>query len=160
MVLTMKLTSFAYNLCDGTADSEVVFADHDDKKKMKLYSDRRYASLTLNLFLSHSLTNALNLFLSRPVSLSIFLTSLFSIACKHSLSFTLSLSISLCQSHYKYFSLSTSIHIYLFLTLLLSHFSSTAESSPSESSLIPWSSSDMCSASHVYSLDRVSPLSI
>ena len=42
MVLTMKLTSFAYNLCDGTADSEVVFVDHDDKKKMKLYSDRRY----------------------------------------------------------------------------------------------------------------------
>ena len=42
MVLTMKLTSFAYNLYDGTADSKAVFADHDDKKKAKLYSDRRY----------------------------------------------------------------------------------------------------------------------
>ena len=45
------------------------------------------ASLTLNLFLSHSLTNAIYLFLSHPVSLSIFLPSLFSISCKHSLSF-------------------------------------------------------------------------
>ena len=41
MVLTMKLTSFAYNLYDGTEDKKIVFADHDDKKKMKVYSDRK-----------------------------------------------------------------------------------------------------------------------
>ena len=119
MVLTMKLTSFAYNLCDGTADSEVVFADHDDKKKMKLYSDRRYASLTLNLFLSHSLTNALYLFLSRPVSLSIFLPSLFSISCKHSLSFTLFLflPVSLTRSIFLSLPLFISIYFLLFFSL-------------------------------------------
>ena len=41
MVLTMKLTSFAYNLYDGTADKKNVFAVHDDKKKIKLYADRK-----------------------------------------------------------------------------------------------------------------------
>jgi lysophospholipid acyltransferase len=32
MVLTMKLTSFAYNLYDGTADKKRVFAKHEDKR--------------------------------------------------------------------------------------------------------------------------------
>ena len=41
MVLTMKLTSFAYNLYDGTEDKKNVFADHDDKKKKKVYSERK-----------------------------------------------------------------------------------------------------------------------
>ena len=42
MVLTMKLTSFAYNLYDGTADRKNVFpaAPHEDKKKAKVYGDR------------------------------------------------------------------------------------------------------------------------
>ena len=43
MVLTMKLTSFAYNLYDGTYDRKNVFpaSPHEDKKKAKIYSDRQ-----------------------------------------------------------------------------------------------------------------------
>jgi D-alanyl-lipoteichoic acid acyltransferase DltB (MBOAT superfamily) len=42
MVLTMKLTSFAYNLFDGTADRDKVFKDYDaNDKKGKIYADRR-----------------------------------------------------------------------------------------------------------------------
>lgn len=41
MVLTMKLTSFAYNLYDGTADKKKVFAVHEDKKETKIYADRK-----------------------------------------------------------------------------------------------------------------------
>eukprot|EP01041_Mallomonas_annulata_P011135 gene11135-23274_t len=41
MVLTMKLTSFAYNLYDGTYDKKNVFATYDDKKKTRIYSDRK-----------------------------------------------------------------------------------------------------------------------
>ena len=39
MVLTMKLTSFAYNLYDGTADKDNVFPStpHEDKRKAKVY---------------------------------------------------------------------------------------------------------------------------
>ena len=60
MVLTMKLTSFAYNLYDGTADRKAVFADYDDKKKVKLYTDRKYVPLpTLSfnsiVYLQHAL---------------------------------------------------------------------------------------------------------
>eukprot|EP01035_Chromulina_nebulosa_P033094 gene33094-44290_t len=42
MVLTMKLTSFAYNLYDGTADKDNVFPSkpHEDKRKAKVYQDR------------------------------------------------------------------------------------------------------------------------
>lgn len=46
MVLTMKLTSFAYNLYDGVADRKNVFPEkpHEDKRKAKVYADRqRYA---------------------------------------------------------------------------------------------------------------------
>lgn len=42
MVLTMKLTSFAYNLYDGTADKKKVFAVHEDKKQAKIYADRKW----------------------------------------------------------------------------------------------------------------------
>lgn len=43
MVLTMKLTSFAFNLFDGTADAKNVFpaAPHSDKRKAKVYQDRQ-----------------------------------------------------------------------------------------------------------------------
>lgn len=43
MVLTMKLTSFAYNLFDGTADAKNVFpsSPHPDKKVAKVYQDRQ-----------------------------------------------------------------------------------------------------------------------
>lgn len=41
MVLTMKLTSFAYNYYDGTADRERVFKDHEDKKVAKIYAERK-----------------------------------------------------------------------------------------------------------------------
>ena len=41
MVLTMKLTSFGFNLYDGTFDKSKVFASYDDKKKQRIYSDRR-----------------------------------------------------------------------------------------------------------------------
>ena len=43
MVLTMKLTSFAYNLYDGTYDRKNVFptTPHTDKKKAKMYADRQ-----------------------------------------------------------------------------------------------------------------------
>lgn len=46
MVLTMKLTSFAYNLYDGTADKANVFSVHADKKKAKIYSDRQKFAIT------------------------------------------------------------------------------------------------------------------
>mmetsp|Transcript_34143 Transcript_34143/g.32569 ORF Transcript_34143/g.32569 Transcript_34143/m.32569 type:complete len:522 (+) Transcript_34143:207-1772(+) len=47
MVLTMKLTSFAYNLHDGTADHEKVFSTkHEDKKKIKMYGDRKKFAIT------------------------------------------------------------------------------------------------------------------
>lgn len=45
MVLTMKLTSFAYNLYDGTYDKARVFGSHDDKKKARIYSDRKKFAL-------------------------------------------------------------------------------------------------------------------
>lgn len=41
MVLTMKLTSFAYNLHDGTADRKRVFAKHDDKRLARVYAFRK-----------------------------------------------------------------------------------------------------------------------
>jgi len=43
MVLTMKLTSFAYNLYDGTADRERVFpaTPYADKRLSRLYNERR-----------------------------------------------------------------------------------------------------------------------
>lgn len=44
MVITMKLTSFAYNLYDGTYDFKRVFATYDpinDKKKARVYGDRK-----------------------------------------------------------------------------------------------------------------------
>lgn len=48
MVLTMKLTSFAYNLFDGTADYKRVFPEkpYEDKKKAKLYGDRKRFAIT------------------------------------------------------------------------------------------------------------------
>jgi len=50
MVLTMKLTSFAYNYYDGTYDKKRVFPEkpYEDKKKAKLYDDRkRFAIMKL-----------------------------------------------------------------------------------------------------------------
>eukprot|EP01038_Epipyxis_sp_PR26KG_P009308 gene9308-12542_t len=43
MVLTMKLTSFAYNFFDGTADRKRVFPDtpYSDKRVAKVYGDRQ-----------------------------------------------------------------------------------------------------------------------
>lgn len=41
MVLTMKLTSFAYNLYDGTADKKNVFADYPEGSKAKVYKYRK-----------------------------------------------------------------------------------------------------------------------
>jgi MBOAT, membrane-bound O-acyltransferase family len=48
MVLTMKLSSFAYNLYDGTADYKRVFPDtpYTDKKSVKLYGDRQRFAIT------------------------------------------------------------------------------------------------------------------
>jgi hypothetical protein len=48
MVLTMKLTSFAYNYFDGTADKKKVFPEkpYEDKKVAKLYDDRRRFAVT------------------------------------------------------------------------------------------------------------------
>lgn len=48
MVLTMKLTSFAYNLYDGTYDKERVFKDYpdDDKKNKKIYGSRKKFAIT------------------------------------------------------------------------------------------------------------------
>lgn len=47
MVLTMKLTSFAYNLYDGTADHANVFEKtHNDKKVERVYNDRRKYAIT------------------------------------------------------------------------------------------------------------------
>jgi len=48
MVLTMKLTSFAYNLYDGTADKKNVFPEtpHEDKRKAKVYQDRSRFAIT------------------------------------------------------------------------------------------------------------------
>ena len=46
MVLTMKLTSFAYNLYDGTFDKERVFGKHEDKKKAKVYAARQAFAIT------------------------------------------------------------------------------------------------------------------
>jgi len=48
MVLTMKLTSFAYNLYDGTADKKNVFPDkpYDDKYKAKVFGDRAKFAIT------------------------------------------------------------------------------------------------------------------
>lgn len=46
MVLTMKLTSFAFNLYDGTYDRKRVFADYpDDKKKATLYGARKHFAI-------------------------------------------------------------------------------------------------------------------
>ncbi len=41
MVITMKLTSFAYNLYDGTADRANVFKTYDNKALAKVYADRK-----------------------------------------------------------------------------------------------------------------------
>jgi hypothetical protein len=48
MVLTMKLTSFAYNMYDGTADKHNVFPEvpHSDPKKAKVYADRAKFAIT------------------------------------------------------------------------------------------------------------------
>lgn len=48
MVLTMKLTSFAYNYYDGTTDKKNVFPEtpHADKKMAKVYSDRKRFAIT------------------------------------------------------------------------------------------------------------------
>jgi len=46
MVLTMKLTSFAYNLYDGTTDKENVFKTHEDKRKAKVYAERAKYAIT------------------------------------------------------------------------------------------------------------------
>lgn len=48
MVLTMKLTSFAYNMYDGTADKKNVFPEkpHEDKKLAKVYQDRARFAIT------------------------------------------------------------------------------------------------------------------
>jgi lysophospholipid acyltransferase len=48
MVLTMKLTSFAYNLYDGTYDRKNVFPDmpHEDPRKDAIYADRRRFAIT------------------------------------------------------------------------------------------------------------------
>lgn len=48
MVLTMKLTSFAYNLYDGTVDKARVFPvkPYDDKKKQKLFDERKRFAIT------------------------------------------------------------------------------------------------------------------
>lgn len=41
MVLTMKLTSFAYNLYDGTYDRKRVFDTYEDPRKARVYSSRK-----------------------------------------------------------------------------------------------------------------------
>merc|ERR1719487_2472441 len=47
MVLTMKLTSFAFNLYDGTYDEVAVFhTQHTDKKKQRIYEVRRRFAIT------------------------------------------------------------------------------------------------------------------
>ena len=46
MVLTMKLTSFAYNYFDGTYDKKRVFREHSDPKVAKTYADRRRFAIT------------------------------------------------------------------------------------------------------------------
>jgi hypothetical protein len=48
MVLTMKLTAFAYNLYDGTYDKKNVFPEtpHEDKRKAKVYADRARFAVT------------------------------------------------------------------------------------------------------------------
>ena len=46
MVLTMKLTSFAYNYFDGTYDKKRVFGEHSDPKVAKTYADRRRFAIT------------------------------------------------------------------------------------------------------------------
>jgi D-alanyl-lipoteichoic acid acyltransferase DltB (MBOAT superfamily) len=47
MVLTMKLTSFAYNMYDGTADKKnVLEKTHEDKKLAKVYQDRARFAIT------------------------------------------------------------------------------------------------------------------
>lgn len=48
MVLTMKLTAFAFSYYDGTSDHSKVFPEkpHADKKEAKLYEERRKYALT------------------------------------------------------------------------------------------------------------------
>ena len=48
MVLTMKLTSFAYNMYDGTYDKKNVFPEipHENKRKAKVYADRARFAIT------------------------------------------------------------------------------------------------------------------
>ena len=48
MVITMKLTSFAYNLYDGTADHHNVFKlhSHDNKAMAKIYTERKKFAIT------------------------------------------------------------------------------------------------------------------
>ena len=55
MVLTMKISSFAYNIYDGTTDREEIFQDTiSDTKKLKVYKERRrYAILELPSLLEY-----------------------------------------------------------------------------------------------------------
>ena len=48
MVLTMKLTSFAYNYYDGTCDKKNVFPEkpHEDRRKAKVFADRARFAIT------------------------------------------------------------------------------------------------------------------
>lgn len=48
MVLTMKLTSFAYNYFDGNADRKRVFPEkpYEDKRKARVYADRAKFAIT------------------------------------------------------------------------------------------------------------------
>jgi D-alanyl-lipoteichoic acid acyltransferase DltB (MBOAT superfamily) len=41
MVLTMKLTSFAYNLYDGTFDQDNINKDYGNDKQGKIYAERK-----------------------------------------------------------------------------------------------------------------------
>jgi lysophospholipid acyltransferase len=53
MVITMKLTSFAYNYYDGTYDKEKVFSNnHENKSEQRQYAEKRkYAITSLPSFL-------------------------------------------------------------------------------------------------------------
>jgi len=46
MVITMKLTSFAYNLYDGTYDYKKVFATDHNPKEAKMYAQRKKFAIT------------------------------------------------------------------------------------------------------------------
>lgn len=46
MVLTMKLTSFAYNIYDGMVDTENVFKKTHEPRDARTYASRRHFALT------------------------------------------------------------------------------------------------------------------